>query len=66
MPLHCVSFLLIFYLPSASYNGHTNHGLVCVDKFLICVYCFTKSFDLYMSKDGMEMYALVINHLDEV
>ncbi len=27
---------------------------------------FTKVFDPYMSKDGMEMYALVINYLDEV
>jgi len=64
----CFSFLCYFCKGSVAYNGHKNYTITCVARAcygLVESTTLLVSFDLWMSRGGVDTFALVINCLNE-
>jgi hypothetical protein len=51
-------------ISATSYNGHKVHGITCFATSRINIIMCT-NFDLWMSRDGLDTFASVINYLNE-
>jgi hypothetical protein len=60
----CFSFLNYFCKRSVACNGKKSHAITCVVRLVEAI-TLSVNFDLWMSRGGVDTFALVINYLNE-